>query len=179
MRTQQILADELGITNTVDPLGGSYFIESLTTQIEKQIYDEFLKVEALGGSISAIEKGYYLSAITEGALRRQREFDKGARVAIGVNKYRTEEKISFGAFRIDPTIEQKQIGRLAQVKRERNGKAVRETLEYIREVAEGEGNLVPPVLEAVRAYATVGEICDIFRKVFGEYEAREYFTSRG
>jgi len=175
VRTQQILAHELGITNTVDPLGGSYFIESLTTQIEKQIYEEFLKVDGMGGAIAAIEKGYYHSVITEGANRRQREFDKGERVAIGVNKYGTESGIPFGAFQIDPTIEQKQIERLNQVKKERNQRTVKETLEYVHKVAEGDGNLVPPVLEAVRAYATIGEICGVLRGVFGEYQAREYF----
>jgi methylmalonyl-CoA mutase N-terminal domain/subunit len=175
VRTQQILAYELGITNTIDPLGGSYFIERLTTQIEKQIYEEFLRVEAMGGAIAAIEKGYYLSAMTEGANRRQREFEKGERVSIGVNKYRTESKIPFGAFRIDPAIEQKQIERLNRVKKERNGKTVRETLEFVREVARGDRNLIPPILEAVRAYATMGEICDVLREVFGEYQAKEKY----
>jgi len=178
VRTQQILAHELGIKNTVDPLGGSYFIESLTSQIEKNIYEEFLKVDSLGGAIAAIEKGYYLSAIMDGAIRRQKEFDRGERVAIGVNKYRIESKIPFGAFRIDPTIEQKQIERLNQVKKERNAKAVREALEFVREVAKGDENLVPPVLEAVRAYATVGEICNVLRDVFGEYQGREYFLPK-
>ena len=179
VRIQEILADELGITNTVDPLGGSYFIESLTTQIEKEIYEEFLKVDAMGGAVVAIEKGYYISAITDGANRRQKEFERGERVAIGVNKYRTESKVPFGAFRIDPAIEQKQIERLNQVKKERNGKTVRETLEYVREVVLGDGNLVFPVLEAIRAYATIGEICDVLREVFGEYQAREYLRSKG
>jgi len=175
VRTQQILAHELGITDTVDPLGGSYFIESLTTQIEKQIYEEFLKVEAMGGAIAAIENGYYRSVIDEGAIRRQREFENGERVSIGVNKFRTESNIPYGAFRIDPSTEARQIERLNRVKKERNQKAVRETLEYVREVAQGEGNIVLPVLEAVRAYATIGEICDVIREVFGEYQAREYF----
>jgi methylmalonyl-CoA mutase N-terminal domain/subunit len=179
LRIQQILAHELGITNTVDPLGGSYFIETLTTQIEKEIYREFLKVESMGGAIEAIEKGYYLSAITEGANRRQREFDKGERVSIGVNKWKTESKIPFGAFRIDPVIEQKQIERLNQVKKERNGKVVKEALMSVRETAEGDENLVLPVLEAVRAYATIGEICDTLREVFGEYQGREYFSPKG
>jgi methylmalonyl-CoA mutase N-terminal domain/subunit len=179
VRTQQILANELGITNTVDPLGGSYFIESLTAEIEKQIYDEFLKLETMGGAIAVIEKGYCSSVITEGANRRQKEFDSGERVVVGVNRYRTESKASFGAFRIDPAIEQRQIERLRQVKKERKEKAVREILEHVRKVAKEEGNLVPPVLEAVRAYATVGEICDVLREVFGEYQAREYFSPKG
>ncbi len=175
VRIQQILAHELGIANTVDPLGGSYFIETLTSQIEKQILEEFEKVEAKGGAISAIEQGYYLSAIMDGANARQRIFDKGERVSVGVNKWKTETKIPFGAFKIDPALEKKQVERLNRVKRERNDKAVKETLAYVRETAEGDGNLVPPTLEAVRAYATIGEICDALRGVFGEYQAREYF----
>ena len=175
VRIQQILASELGIANTVDPLGGSYFIETLTSQIEKQIMDEFEKVEARGGAVSAIEQGYYLSAIMDGANARQRSFDRGERVSVGVNKWRTETQIPFGAFRIDPALEKMQVERLNKVKRERNDKAVKDTLAYLRETAMGEGNLVPPTLEAVRAYATIGEICDVLRGVFGEYQAREYF----
>ncbi len=179
VRTQQILAHEFGMTHTVDPLGGSYFIETLTTQIEKQIHEEFLKIEAMGGAIAAIEKGYYLSAITDGAHRRQREFDKGERVAVGVNKYRMESKVPFGAFRIDPALEQKQIERLHQVRKERNGKSVKDSLDYVREAAKGDENLVLPVLEAVRAYASIGEICDVLREVFGEYQGREYISPGG
>jgi methylmalonyl-CoA mutase N-terminal domain/subunit len=179
VRTQQILAHELGITSTVDPLGGSYFVESLTGHIEQQIYDEFLKVEAIGGAVAAIEKGYYVANINEGALRRQREFDTGERVVVGVNKYRAESKMPLGAFRIDSAVEMRQVKRLQNLKKERNGKTVSETLDYVREVAKGDGNLVPPVLEAVRAYATIGEICGILREVFGEYQAREYFSSTG
>lgn len=179
VRTQQILAHEMGITHTVDPLGGSYFIETLTSQIEKQILQEIDKVEGMGGAIAAIENGYYLSAITEGAIRRQREFDRGERVAVGVTKFRTETQMPSGAFRIDPAMEQKQVGRLVQVKKERNGEKVRKTLEDVREVAQGEGNLVPPVLEAVRAYASIGEICDVLRQVYGEYQAKEYISPAG
>ncbi len=175
VRTQQILAHELGVTNTVDPLGGSYFIETLTTQIEKEIYDEFSKIEERGGAIAAIEDGYYASRISEGAIRRQREFDKGERVVIGVNKYRSDSKIASGGLKIDPSIEKQQIEQLERVKKERNNQAVRDALEYVRNVAESDGNLVPPVLEAVRAYATIGEICGVLRDVFGEYQAREYF----
>ena len=177
-RTQQILAHELGIANSVDPLGGSYFIETLTTQIEKKIEKEFAAVEQRGGAIAAIEDGYYTACISEGASRRQREFEKGERVSIGVNKYRSESQIPSGAFRVDPNIEVEQVEGLRKTKQQRNNKAVRDTLEYVREVAQGEGNLVPPVLEAVLAYATVGEICDVFRQVFGEYQRREYFKSR-
>jgi methylmalonyl-CoA mutase N-terminal domain/subunit len=133
----------------------------------------------MGGAIEAIEKGYYLSVITDGANRRQREFDKGERISIGVNKFRTESKIPFGAFRVDPAIEQKQVERLNQVRKERNGKLAKETLMYIREAAKRDENLIAPVLEAVRAYATIGEICDVLREIFGEYQAREYFSPKG
>jgi methylmalonyl-CoA mutase, N-terminal domain len=175
VRTQQILAHELGVTNTVDPLGGSYFIETLTARIEKEISTEFLKIEERGGAITAIESGYYVSIITEGAIRRQREYEKGEKVAIGVNKYRSVSNIPSEGFKIDPSIEREQIEQLKRVKKERSEQAVRDTLEYVREVAKGNENLVPPVLEAVRAYATIGEICGILRDVFGEYQAREYF----
>jgi methylmalonyl-CoA mutase N-terminal domain/subunit len=178
VRTQQILAHELGITNTVDSLGGSYFIETLTAQFEKEIKTAFAAVEERGGAIAAIEQGYYTACISEGASRRQRAFEKGERVSIGVNKYRSETQIPSGAFRIDPGIEKQQVKQLRKTKEQRNNKAVSETLQYVREVAQGEGNLVPPVLEAMSAYAIVGEICDIFRQVFGEYQHREYFKSR-
>ena len=175
VRTQQILAHELGVAKVIDPLGGSYFVETLTTQIEDQIYTEFLEVESIGGAIEAIEKGYYASHMTDGAMRRKREFDKGERVSIGVNKYKTESEPPFGAFRVDPNIEGNQVERLKRIRKERNGRIVKETLEYVRETARGDGNLVPPVLEAVRAYASVGEICGVLREVFGEYQAKEYF----
>lgn len=178
LRIQQILAHELGISDVVDPLGGSYFIETLTNQIESQIYDEFSKIESSGGAIAAIENGYYASKITDGAVRRKREFDRGERVSIGVNKFRSEWEVPSGAFKIDKTVETKQLERLNKVRKERNGKLVKETLEYVREIAQGDGNLVDPVLEAVRAYATLGEICSVLRGVFGEYQSTEYLFPR-
>lgn len=179
LRTQQILAHELGIADTVDPLGGSYYIEKLTAKIEKQIYDEIQKVQTLGGALAAIEKGYYRAAITDGAIRRQRDFDTGEKVVVGVNKFRTELKDRpGGTFRIDPQVEATQINRLKTVRKERNDKAVKEALEYVRETARTDENLVPPVLAAVRAYASIGEICDVFREEFGEYQQREYFSTK-
>jgi len=179
VRIQQILANELGISNTVDPLGGSYFIESLTTQIENQIFDELRKVEEKGGAIAAIEKGYFVEHISEGAVRRKREFDEGSRISVGVNKFRSESQIPKGAFRIDPEAEEKQLKRLVKVKKERNEKRVKEALEYFREALRTDENLVIPALEAVRAYGTVGEICEVLRQEFGEYQAREYFFRKG
>jgi methylmalonyl-CoA mutase N-terminal domain/subunit len=178
VRTQQILAHELGLTKTADPLGGSYYIETLTARIEQEIWKEFSIVQKRGGAVAAIEDGYFRACITEGAVRRQREFERGERIAIGVNKYRSDEKTALKGFRVDPGIEQAQKEQLARVKKERNGRRVEETLEYVRETAKGDGNLVPPVLEAVRAYATIGEICGVLREVFGEYQAREYFEAK-
>jgi methylmalonyl-CoA mutase N-terminal domain/subunit len=178
IRTQQILAHELGLSNTVDPLAGSYFVEHLTCRIEKQILDEFKRVQDLGGAVEAVETGYYSSRINEGAIKRQRAIDRGERVSIGVHKFRTEKKIPTGAFRIDPDMEIKQVERLQRVKKERDNKKVAEALAYVREISLGDGNLVPPVLEAVRVYATVGEICDVWREVFGEHRQREYFSPR-
>jgi methylmalonyl-CoA mutase N-terminal domain/subunit len=178
LRTQQILAHELGIADTVDPLGGSYYIENLTAQIEKQIYNEIQNVQILGGALAAIEKGYYRAAITDGAIRRQREFDTGEKVVVGVNKFRTYLKDQPGTFRVDPQVEATQVKRLKAVKKERSEKSVNEALAHVRETAGTDENLVPPVLEAVRAYATVGEICDVFREEFGEYQQREYFSPK-
>jgi len=178
VRIQQILAHELGIADTVDPLGGSYFLETLTHRIEEDILENLTKVEDLGGAVEAIEKGYYLGAMSEGAVKRKKEFDKAARVSVGVNRFRTESDVPIGAFRIDPSVESKQIEGLNRLRKERNGRRVGESLQYIREVAKGDENLVPPILEAIRAYATVGEICDTLRDVYGEYQKREYFSSR-
>lgn len=177
LRTQQIIAYELGITNTADPLGGSYFIENLTRRIEEDIYNELTKVENMGGAIEAIESGYYQKKITEGAVKRQKAIENKERIIVGVNKFRTESQAPSGAFRIDPALEDAQVKRLQKVKQERNNKVVKETLSYVREIAEGEQNLVPAVLEAVRAYATIGEISDVLRGVFGEYQAKEFFSA--
>ena len=179
VRIQQILAHELGIADTVDPLGGSYFIENLTAQIENQIFRELQKVEEQGGAIAAIESGYYVSQLTDGAMRRKREFDTGERPSVGVTKFRSQSKIPTGAFRIETTVEARQIERLNRVRKERNAHAVKEALEYLRETAKSGQNLVPPALEAVRAYSTIGEMCDVLRDEFGEYQGKEYFNKKG
>jgi len=179
VRIQQILAHELGIADIVDPLGGCYFIENLTAQIENQILRELQKVEEHGGAIAAIENGYYVSQLTDGAMRRKREFDTGDRPSVGVTKFRSQSKKPTGAFRIETTVEARQIERLNRVRKERNAHAVEEALEYLREAAKSGQNLVPPALEAVRAYSTIGEMCDVLRDEFGEYQGKEYFGKRG
>jgi methylmalonyl-CoA mutase, N-terminal domain len=179
VRIQQILAHELGIADIVDPLGGSYFIENLTTRIENQILVELQKVEEHGGAIAAIESGYYVSQMTDGAIRRKRQFDTGERPSVGVTKFRSELKIPTGAFKIAPTVEANQVERLKEIRKERNARAVRDALEYLREVARSGENLVTPALEAVRAYSTIGEMCDVLREEFGEYQGKECFFKKG
>ena len=179
IRTQQILAHEFGLTSTADPLGGSYYLESLTKRVEEQIRAGVAEALKGGGAVAAIESGLYLKYISEGAVRRQREVDRGEKVMVGVNRFRTEEKPGLGAFKIDPGIEARQVERLEKLRARRDNEKVRDCLERVREASEGSENVVPPVLEAVRAYATVGEICDVWRRVFGEYQAWEHFPAGG
>ncbi len=170
VRMQQILSHELGVTHTVDPLGGSYYVESLTLQIHDEIGRELEKVEARGGALACIESGYFKQAIGEGAVRRQRAFDQRERVSIGVNKFRMNEPVPRSAFRADATVAKRQQERLAALRRERDGGRVRAALARLAEAARAGVNTVAPTLDAVRAYATLGEISDTWRNVFGEYE---------
>ena len=170
VRTQQILAHELGITNTVDPLGGSYYLETLTNQIERRMNEILEKVESLGGALEAIRKGYYQSVIGEGSRLRQRRFEEKDMVSVGVNVFRTEEEDPEPLFRMNQQGEEEQIKSLQSLRRERNHREVQATLSEVKRVAGSEGNLVPPIFSAVKAYATVGEISDVLREVFGEYK---------
>jgi methylmalonyl-CoA mutase N-terminal domain/subunit len=169
LRTQQIIAYESGVTNTVDPLAGSYFVEALTNRIEAEAYEYFRKIEALGGMLGAIEKGFPQREIAESAYRYQREIDTGQRIIVGVNDYLTEEPLTIPLLEIDHEGERRQRERLARVRRERDNELVGQRLEALREAAQGTENLMPHILDAVRAYATLGEICGVFREVFGEY----------
>lgn len=170
VRTQQILAHELGITNTVDPLGGSYYLETLTNQIERRMNEILEKVESLGGALEAIRKGYYQSVIGEGSRLRQRRFEEKDMVSVGVNVFRTEEEDPEPLFRMNQQGEEEQIKNLQSLRRERNNREVQAALSEVKRVAGTEGNLVPPIFSAVKAYATVGEISDVLREVFGEYK---------
>ncbi|MBU1208646.1 MAG: methylmalonyl-CoA mutase [Proteobacteria bacterium] len=170
VRTQQILAHELGITNTVDPLGGSYYIETLTSQIEHRMNEILEKVESLGGALEAIRKGYYQSVIGEGASLRQRRFEERDMVSVGVNVYRTKEEDPEPLFRMNQQCEEEQVKNLQTLRRERNSREVQSALSDVKRVAKGEDNLVPAIFSAVKAYATVGEISDVLREVFGEYK---------
>ena len=169
LRTQQILAHESGVTNTIDPLAGSYFIEALTNEMEAQTEEYFSKIEQLGGVIPAIEKGFFQQEIANAAYQYQKEIEDNQRVIVGVNEYCSEEEIKIPLLLIGEEIAERQISRLHQTKNERDNEALREALAEVRQAAEGTDNLMPPILKAVKAYASVGEICDVLREVFGEW----------
>lgn len=180
IRTQQILREEFGIANVQDPFGGSYFMEALTNEIESGISQELGRVLDLGGAVTAIEDGYIRGKLTEGSVRRQRWFEEGRRVSVGVNQHvSTESALAQGqrvsAFLIDPDVERRQVENLRKVRLNRDNAAVQRALDDVQEAATAGRNLVQPVLEAVREYATIGEITERLRAVFGEYRFREAF----
>ncbi|MFQ5910085.1 MAG: methylmalonyl-CoA mutase [Thermoplasmata archaeon] len=170
LRTQQIIAHESGITNTVDPLGGSYSLEYLTDRMEEEAYEYFDKIEALGGVIPAIEKGFFQKEIARAAYRYQKETDEKERIIVGVNEYVEEEPMEIALVDMDPEGERKHLERLSKTRRERDQKKVEENLDRLKKAAEGEENVMPFVLDCVRSYATLGETCGVFREVFGEYK---------
>jgi methylmalonyl-CoA mutase N-terminal domain/subunit len=169
LRTQQLIAHESGVVNTVDPLGGSYFVEALTSRMEQAAYDYFHKIEAAGGVIPAIEKGFFQREIAEAAYRYQMEIDTQRRTIVGVNEFVEEESVRIPLLAMDPQGYERQAARLEQVRRERDNERVSVTLQALREAAKGRDNTMPFILNCVRAYATLGEIMGVFRQVFGEY----------
>jgi methylmalonyl-CoA mutase N-terminal domain/subunit len=169
LRTQQILAEETGIANTIDPLAGSYFVEALTDRMEEQAWDYIHKIDELGGMVRAIELGYPQKEIADAAYNFQKQVDSGERIIVGVNKYITDEELPVEILRIDDALEQAQIQRLREVKRTRNNREVKERLADLRRASEDGENLMPYILNAVKAYASLQEICDVWREVFGEY----------
>lgn len=175
LRTQQIIAHESGVANTVDPLAGSFFVEALTNRMEEEANRYFREIEALGGVLAAIEKGYFQRQIAESAYRYQREIDTKARVVVGVNEYIAEEPLEIPLLEMDREGEQRQIARLQRVRAERDNEAVSQKLAALEQAARGTQNLMPFIIDAVREYATLGEICDVFRKVFGEYREPVFF----
>ncbi|MER3544655.1 MAG: methylmalonyl-CoA mutase [Chloroflexota bacterium] len=169
LRTQQILAHESGVANTVDPLGGSFFVEAMTNRMEAAAYEYFRKIEALGGVLPAIEAGFFQREIAESAYRYQREIDEHERIIVGVNDYIVDEPITIPILQMDPEGERRQIARLQKLRLERDNERVTQTLEALRTAAQGNANLMPFILDAVRAYATLGEITGVLRSVFGVY----------
>jgi len=170
LRTQQILAYESGIANTIDPLGGSYYLEALTNQMEEEAYKYFDRIEALGGVIPAIRKGFFQQEIANSSYRYQKEIEEKERIVVGVNEYLAQEEPKIETLQIDPLGERKQITRLKRLRKERDNKKVEASLNKLRKACEGEENLMPYILDAVRSYATLGETCGVLREVFGEYE---------
>jgi len=172
LRTQQILAYETGVADTVDPLGGSYLIENLTAEIEKKASAIIREIEGLGGVVEAIEREYIQKAISESAYTYQKELEEKKRVVVGVNQFIDETPVRWQLLKVDPELEERRKRELAEYRQRRNKKRVSFALKELRRVAEGDGNLMPPIIEAVRAEATVGEISDTLREVFGEYDKR-------
>ena len=170
LRTQQIIAEETGVTNTADPLGGSYYIEWLTDKMEEETYQYWDRVEKLGGVIPAIEKGFYQREIAEAAYKYQKEIDDKKRTVVGVNDYVMDEPIEIPILKMDEKGEERQIKRLNKLRNDRNKQKYERSIERLRKAAEGDENLMPYILDCVHAYATLGEICQVLRDVFGEYE---------
>jgi methylmalonyl-CoA mutase N-terminal domain/subunit len=170
LRTQQIIAEETGITNTIDPFGGSYAVEALTDRMEREATDYINKIDEMGGMLKAIEVGYPQREIAEAAFLYQRQLEQGIKTVVGVNKYSIPEEIPIEVLKIDPLMEERQIQRVRKMKRERNSTALKEALRRVAEACRSGENLMEPICEAVRHDATVGEISDIYRTEFGVYK---------
>ncbi len=170
LRTQQVIANETGVADTVDPLAGSYYIEALTSEICERAEEYITKIDDIGGSVSAIEQGYVQREIQDSAYKYQREIEKNERVVIGLNKFQVEEEKPTNLLRVDPSVRVDQIGRLKKVKAERDDEKVKKSLVELKQCAEGTDNLLPYIVNSVKTYATLGEICDVLREVYGEYQ---------
>ena len=169
LRTQQILAEETGVVNTIDPLAGSYFIESLTNEMEEKAWEYIEKIDAMGGMIAAIEKGFPQMEIADAAFKFQKQLEAGDKVMVGVNKYVTGAEENIPILEIDQRVEQEQVGRLREVRRRRDGRAVAKSLDDIRRACRTGANVMPHCIDAAKNLATVQEICDVYREVYGEY----------
>ena len=170
LRTQQIIAHESGVTDTIDPLGGSYYIEWLTDKMEEETYQYWDKVEKLGGVLPAIEKGFYQREIANAAYKYQKEIEEKKRIMVGVNDYQMDEPVEIPILKMDEKGEERQINRLKRLRKNRNNARVERDLNALRRAAEGEENLMPYILKCVHSYSTLGETCQVLRDVFGEYE---------
>jgi methylmalonyl-CoA mutase N-terminal domain/subunit len=169
LRTQQIVAYESGVTNTIDPLAGSYYIENLTDQIEKEAEEYINKIDSMGGVVNAIETGYIQMEIQKSAYKFNQELEKGERIVVGINKFAEKEIQKGKLLRIDEKIQKDQVEFLNKVKSQRSRIEVEEKLKTLKQAAEGDQNLMPFIIDAVKAYTSIGEICNALREVFGEY----------
>lgn len=170
LRTQQIVAYESGAADTIDPLAGSFYVESLTSQIEEQAMDLIRRIDDLGGSPSAIDKGFMQQEIMDAAYEYQKQIENGKEIVVGVNKFQVEEPAPKGLLRVDMSVGELQKNKISALKEERDSQRVSETLEALRKACQGEDNLMPYIIDAVKAYATLGEICQVMRDIFGEYK---------
>ena len=175
LRTQQVLAYESGVADVVDPLGGSYYVESLTDQLEQSAFEYLDRIEELGGTVAAIEQGFQIREIGESAYRHRMEVENGSRTIVGVNKYVGDSPPVEGLLRVDSEAARSQIERLQRLRRERDDTPVRAALSRLADAAKGNDNTVPAILECVESYCTLGEICEVFRGVFGEQEGVAVF----
>ena len=171
MRTQQIIAEETGVANTVDPLGGSYFVEALTSKMEAGAFDYFERIDAMGGMVEAVEKGFPQREIQESAYQYQKALERGDQTIVGVNKYQMEdEPQEVPILVIDESVRKHQVERLQETHARRDKVAVERALDRLRKAARQGDNTMPATIEAVRAYATLGEVCSALRDVYGVYE---------
>ncbi len=176
LRTQQIIAYESGIPNVVDPLAGSYYVEWLTDKMEKLAWKYIEDIRKMGdgsmlrGVLKGIENGFFVREISDAAARYQREIEEGKRIVVGVNKFTIEEELKIPILKVDPEVQRRQIERLKKVKAERDNEAVKEALEWLRSAAENDENVMPPIMEAVKSYATIGEIMGVLKEVYGTYK---------
>ncbi len=170
LRTQQIMAHESGVADTIDPLGGAYYLESLTNEMEERAVEYIQEIDDMGGAIVAIERGYFQKEIADSAYKYQRETDRKERLIVGVNEYATGEDTLIPILRIDPKVEEDQVSGLTALRRERDNRRVEDALKKLQRAAEKGENLMPGILEAVRVYASLGEICGVLRRTYGEYK---------
>ena len=170
LRTQQIVAYESGAADTIDPLAGSFYVELLTSQIEEQAMDLIRRIDDLGGSPSAIDKGFMQQEIMDAAYEYQKQIENGKEIVVGVNKFQVEEPAPKGLLRVDMSVGELQKNKISALKEERDSQKVSETLEALRKACQGDDNLMPYIIDAVKAYATLGEISQVMRDIFGEYK---------
>ncbi|MDI6872686.1 acyl-CoA mutase large subunit family protein [Candidatus Solincola sp.] len=176
LRTQQIIAHETGVTNVIDPLGGSYFIEALTERMEREAEEYFRRIEEQGGVLACIENGFFQREIADAAYRYQMEIERGERIVVGVNRFQDpEENLDIEILKIDPEVERRQRERLARLRAERSAAEVERTLEALKEGARGDANLMPLIIDCARAYCTEGEIIGALKEVFGEYREKPIY----
>ncbi|MEA2427825.1 MAG: methylmalonyl-CoA mutase, N-terminal domain, partial [Thermoleophilaceae bacterium] len=175
LRTQQVIAHETGVTNTIDPLGGSYFVEALTDKMEEAAYGYFRKIDELGGMVEAIKQNYPQREIADAAFQFQEEVDSGKRIQVGVNRYQQLDERPLQTLRIDPALVRKQVDRLQGVRARRDGEQVEASLASLKEAAEGGRNLMEPLLDCARAHASEGEIVGSLQQVFGTYTETPVF----